>query len=319
MPQTKSGVNYYLRNPDGASHYSEHWVQGTNQVTTEVQLSWDDWNTFVNDMMGYSGWVSTNLSRSLPETHPDYSFLVPVDIELREVTGIPIGAAADFDFSKDGVNEGGALAVASVTWRAVTYNAFLGDAQLAAVAGGGEWLRFTDIDKQWSVSNLAVVGTKYRWADGAAADFPDPSGKGAVQLRYSFGTFTYTWHQVPSVLDATTGTEFVLPPTLLTNWANAEGTINSSVFDTYAAGTLLCGAIQYKKTISAVGKIEFEVQIPLQYQAVGWNFKFRPWNASQVLAPGFYQVQGVGKSPNGVEKVFDPYQSSDFTKIWKNA
>ena len=314
MPMTQTGIVYNLLNENGQPKLHEHSVKGTNQVTTGVVTAWGTWRQFKIDLLGSSAWIGSNLSRTLPCPHPDDPTLIPTDVQLLEVVGIPDGTAAGFTFLAADANGDPALVKAMVTWTSLIYPTQIDDGQVGSVEG--ELIRYVEREQTSQVENLSIVGSHYRWADTGGA-FNDPSNRGAVLRRYKFAHISLTWHEVPSVLNDKGNPD--LPPQLLANWAACEGAVNLDEFDGKPAGTLLCGAVQRKLMVSALGKLMWEVTIPLDFQPDGWNNKFRPYDAAFNENPGFYPVQSVitvnytvGSVATSQTYFRDPYELVDF-------
>ncbi len=305
MPTTPSGVSYAIHeagsgeNPAG---YKEHWVDGANQATFVVQVAAGDWRQFCIDFLGDAEWVAQNtggykLSRSLPMAHPRYPWMIGSELEIVEAPALvnPV----------DGFYDDNATFVASCTFRSVLYNI----ADDATAAAGGEIVRYVEKERTSNTKNLTIKNSYSQWADRPGDTFP---GEGVME--YSWTTFLYKWHNVPTLI--ATGE---LPTQLQTNIDNCRGMVNSVAFDGNLAGTCLFHDPKVTRFRSALGRIQCQIELPVEYQSGGWNNKWRLYNAAGALAPNFYGFNVVQAIPGGGGLTVSStlYQMTDLNSLFK--
>ncbi len=309
MPTTPGGITYKIHeagsgeNPAG---YKEHWVDGNNQATMNVQVAVGDWRSFCIEFLGESEWVAQNgggyaLSRSLPMVHPRYSWMVGQELEIVEAPAIVNPT--------DGFYDDSALFVASATFRGVMFNGVGMDDATAQAAAGGEMNRFVEKERSNNTKNLTIKNSVTRFKDVPTVVLAGAEGI----MEYSWTTFIYKWHNVPTLANEE------LPPQLQANIDACAGKINSVAFDGRDPGTMLCHDPKITRFRNAIGRMMCQIEIPVEYQAGGWNYKYRLFDETLALRPGFYPVEVLQYLPNapGVAIVSDLYQSADLNNLFK--
>lgn len=306
MPSTQSGINYDVREAGSGvnpSNYKEHWVDGSNQATIEVHVAVGDWQNFRKDFFGDAQWVAQNgggykLSRSLPMFHPRYSWMIGQELEV-------IGAPQTVN-ANDAYFDDNGIIIAAATFRGVMYN--VTDDATAQSNANGEASRWCEIKRSFNTQNLTIANSFTHWKDYTA-----PSGifKNEAVYPYSWTTFVIEWNNVPTVNGD-------LPSQLYANWDTCRGKSNSASFLGKGQGTMLCHDPKITPFLSALGARQFKIEIPVEYQGVGWDYKFRGHNAAGASSPNFYQVEAGQYPPGGGAAVYFPYiQQADLNKLFQ--
>ena len=301
MPVTREQqITWHVANYGGRPSISQHWVQGNNQESITAIVDWVDYDPWTVDMLGFSeyrqdgGPSGSGISRVLPETHPDYPWMVPVEIELMGIHGTMGENDSNYTFPDDAKVE------ARVTYRSVMYQ-LQNDIDVRDSADG-ELIRFVEPLQRFQVEALEYKGKQLVYSD-LVTPTPIPA---PIQRIYALADIYYTWHQVPC------GRGGKLPQSYFANLDSCVAKVNDSPFDTgrFPAETLLCYPPEVKPTRSATGTREFTVHYHLLYRPSGWNKKWRPTDASGNPSPGFYPVVIEGLNTK-------LYETADFSKLFK--
>lgn len=304
MPSATSNsrIEYTFRNEGGRSGRRERWAPGANQVVDIVHVGWVDWPAWRTDMIGTSRFnaaatSNTGLSRTPPQTHPQFPWMRVADIELLEVIGVVN------DMNTGGISFSGevgqqAVVVAQVTWAAVPYHFAPADSVTVGnvtVPLNSELNRFVERKSKYNVEALPLKGTQFALKDDRTVTFPgDPT------ILFPSEDLVYLWHEVPTA----SGNDFDLPDALLARFKTFPGKINSTEFDGYEAGTLLCGVPERQLVFGANGFPQWEIAYHFQFRPTGWNHKYDPLSGT---------FREVVIDQNGLP----PYKSEDLNLLFK--
>lgn len=281
----------YVELMDG---YGEGFNPQQQQSSRVCCCKWDQRFKFVADMVGYGIYqpgtmvagVTSNLSRAIPDLHPECDFLFCTGCELIEGIGTQLALADYGDICKamtnsidyetavsSSPNNNAAYLLAKYRchYEALPYSVY-SDAgapsdPLSLGTTMGELSRYIQREPQPSAENLKLPGGQLEYPDGTSINEPGAQPVPTMEMNY-------VWHQVP-----------VLPWEAI---RRTVGKVNDALFDpTYFAAepeTILCNAPAVQVIRTAAGYFNYKITYKFSYRpnyapdgttAQGWNYFYR--------------------------------------------
>lgn len=313
-----------------AEGYQERFSPEQQESTRICCCKWDQRFAFVADMVGYCKYipgvsvagVTTNLSRAIPELHPEINFMYCTSCELIEGIGVQPQPVNYSDIAKALTGTIGYPAVSATPNNNIAYNlakyrcryealpyAVYSDASAPADPLGigdvlGEKSRFVQRVPEISADNLKLPGGQLQFPSGQTINEPGALPVPTMEL-------TYIWHQVP-----------VVPWTAI---RQAMGKVNNAVFDpTYAnvgAQTILCNAPIIWLGRTATGDWNYKITYKFSYRPnyandgvteQGWNYFYRRNVGGVLTNPGGYD--GPVADKNDATKL--AFKTFDFNQLF---
>ncbi len=267
LPVTRTSQIPYIEYVD---EYTERFFPDEVESTRLVACRYSDRQQFIRDFIGYPSWnpgsvvggVQTNMTRTIPEQHPDLGDLWCVGMELVEGVGVQPADTSNLakalsssvDFTKSSMRDAGSNMAAwnlmkyRATYRTQNYT-IASDADVESFPAIGELARYVIKNYQFAAENMAVPGGGFLFVTDQTRLYEPPPRINATL------NIVYQWMAVPLA-----GFDYVA------NF-NALGHVNSVAFDNfYPAGTLLLGSMDIKRYRDAL-------TIPVQ--DVTYNYLYR--------------------------------------------
>jgi len=278
MPRT---ANYGINYTEYFEGYRESWSNdGTAEAVRILECDWKDRKNFVRAMLGG---VTTGITRTPPDVHPDYNLkalaagggggLVATNVELVAGIGVPAAGGSKGMISYD-------RARFAVTYKAVPYNIY-GGTQPNELEADRYIIRRTN----YAIESLTIPGQGLKFTDGTKIN---------EQMTILMPTqeITYTWVMTPKV------------PYSAIN--NCIGKVNQGVFDNrYEAETLLMVAPDIEPYWHPAQEVVvWNITYKWIYRATEWN-KFYRRSTNQ-----FEPVVGVASGTK-------PYETADFNTLFE--
>jgi hypothetical protein len=309
--------------------YRESWKLDGVESTRICGCRWEDRYDFIRDMLGTATWspgqnvggVVSNLSRQVPEAHPEYQnsdgvgWMYATEAQLLDCQGMKVHDHSDIAKALSSSPDYGTLnafddnsymvafniAKFSITYRPVDYFVYT-DKETPADQTNGELERFVIKTYTYAAENLPIPGSAFWWVPTVPENrnqIPECPPKVFPTME-----LTYTWKNVP------------LPRIQKSdNIISRIGTVNSAAFDRgyWDVGTLLFVAPDIKPFRSPVGDYLYDIAFKFLYRATGHNFLYRgSVNAfREVSIDGTHYPQD---DPTITGKHI--YDSSDFSQLF---
>jgi hypothetical protein len=287
MPSTNG--RYAVAYTEYVENYREVYRTNGNETVRFLQCAWRDRTNFMYDMLGFSESPgSGQLSRQIPEQHPDLLHLYAADAEMIQGIGRPDQDASTQLISFfDGPTPPDSLFVgdtgSGIARFAVTYRTFPFDI-LADDDIGTELDRYVERRTTYATEAFLIPGQTLKWSSDNKV-IQEPTTKAFYTKELS-----YRWVDVPAV-----------PTSSIETCINK---VNSTTFDGYTAGKLLMIAPNLERTYNAVGQVVWEIIYKFLWRANGWNQLYR--RSSGVFAD---VVNTVGGQPA-------IYDTADFNTLF---
>jgi len=273
--------------------YTESFGPEGGTATRAFDCAWGDWEDVIEGFLGTARINNNTLERTLPDQHPRFSGLYCMALDLEEGIG-EFDDTGDDDLIKFDK-------VRFKTHYEMPRFQLVSDDNLDAGADAPELARYVIRERKFTFQNISLPGSVFQFSGGS--DIPE-----GYSLPLAFEEWRYTWVRVPEVP--------------IDNIHDAEGTINSSIFDADGfnaeVGTLLFTGVEqtpYRDPVSM--ELVYDLTYSFSYKNsgntgggsptyFGWNY-FLDGNFSWSLV--------VGKADSNDR----PYSSTDLHELFKHS
>jgi hypothetical protein len=235
-----------------------------------VGVLWKDRLKFVNAVTEDAEWkigtsvggVVTNLSRKVPEQHPDRDNLYVESVEMVEGLGIPPKDTTDLARALSSLVEYGTVSVADPETNMVSFNivkyvlnytprdyAVLKDSDVVN-NGLGELNRNCIRNYDFSLSSLSITGAPFKYVAAtpeARIQIPEPPPLNFPEIGYRI-----KWLAVPILDTSTIG--------------DISGKINASLFESTDPGTMLFLSPQTNRYALPNGRLVYDMEFAWQWR-----------------------------------------------------